>query len=762
MAGHVGLGAPGDIREYVLDNPLSLTRGAADNFAAPISTSGAYNDLEGWAETTWEDWSMGLGHDDPEQGPLYSFCDTRVPRQLIPAAKSVQYDLWDKADALERCNNSAGDLWYTYPVGPGTTITKIAIPFKPKTTSPTALHNFQISVYMMAPAGTDAQIFKGSDINTATAVSAKFNLINNSPDRFAFRWHGGRTTLSTNTADTYWIVLDNWTGAAQLALWTESGGAVWKYASGAWSVKADGVDGVVFTTNWYSINATSVSQYHFAICPGATMLAGGNGNLVKSGAYNWIEITGTTRGRVSSIVYAFDKYYIGYADDITYATLNSGMTTLTAHSTEKAYLFTWHKGYLWRATLTNEVYYTSDGTTWEGPFTLLPTSSTINSICGMGDYLYAATSDGLFALVYGDFWIPITRWGSDRSDNGKSMVMHQGALYVIADNLIYRIDPSHTVLPVFGNRDDDLLELTLDTPQALCSTNNWLFALIDQDGVAGEGSYKCGVWAYQPDGWHFVADLPTGKGRAMTYSFMAQHLVCLTTAGVPYQIRIPDTTINPLNDIWCKFAGDSWIEYGRFFGKYPRIYKDWESVYIEAENLYESAGFFRIVDVYYKTETVTTWTHLGTANSAATELRWSNYGTRPSSRWIKIALRLRTDEQGPPPRVRAVSIKYLPMLNDRYRWPLTIVVHDNQEMPDGSKNSQTAAQMVAHLDSLIKRRIPFIYRDIDGYQYEVKIVSHNRGQQEVEFERGTTPRTVMAHIYNLVIEQVTDSVYASP
>ncbi|WP_230677640.1 hypothetical protein, partial [Streptococcus pneumoniae] len=74
-----------------------------------------------------------------------------------------------------------------------------------------------------------------------------------------------------------------------------------------------------------------------------------------------------------------------------------------------------------------------------------------------------------------------------------------------------------------------------------------------------------------------------------------------------------------------------WLETDWFFGGLYEIYKDFESVYISGDNLSSSL----YAQVYWKDDDSTGWELLGTCTSPRTELRWSNYATRPASRQIK-------------------------------------------------------------------------------------------------------------------------------
>jgi hypothetical protein len=108
--------------------------------------------------------------------------------------------------------------------------------------------------------------------------------------------------------------------------------------------------------------------------------------------------------------------------------------------------------------------------------------------------------------------------------------------------------------------------------------------------------------------------------------------------------------------------------------------------------------------------------------------------------------------------VRAIRVKHHPMLTDRWRWQVALPVHDNQEMPDGTLNSYTGAEVAAHLDELIGRVSPFVLEDMGGTQYEVKVVGATRNVASWRWQPPAS-RADIQYVYTLTLDQVTAEAY---
>jgi hypothetical protein len=88
MKGHIKLGAPGDLRDYLLIDPRNYRATTANPMAARVSTGSQYGDLQAWSTFLMADWQAGVGKQQAEAGGfLFGEIESRVPNQLIlPAA----------------------------------------------------------------------------------------------------------------------------------------------------------------------------------------------------------------------------------------------------------------------------------------------------------------------------------------------------------------------------------------------------------------------------------------------------------------------------------------------------------------------------------------------------------------------------------------------------------------------------------------------------------------------------------------------------
>jgi hypothetical protein len=263
------------------------------------------------------------------------------------------------------------------------------------------------------------------------------------------------------------------------------------------------------------------------------------------------------------------------------------------------------------------------------------------------------------------------------------------------------------------------------------------------------------VWAFTQQGWHHMATLPPGFGiRSMYYDRVRSRLWVSSDAWAVFYIHAPDWALNPYNDSTSTFMPHGWLEIARVYGGLRELRKDWESVRLFGE--FTATG--QDVTVYWQDAGTTTWTSLGTVTADAQELRWSDYSTRPSGRWLRLAFLLATDDPTETPKIEAVSTKLLPMVTDREAWNLAIAISDDQQMVDGDINPYTASEMISHLRGLVQQVPPFIFEDVDGTQYEVKAQGSARNVTQYEWLDASQTKRIM-WVYEIAVEQVTSGTY---
>ena len=309
------------------------------------------------------------------------------------------------------------------------------------------------------------------------------------------------------------------------------------------------------------------------------------------------------------------------------------------------------------------------------------------------------------------------------------------------------------MLPVGPDLGEGLPIFRSGNVTALATQNNWLFCVVRAS--AGQST----VWAYNGQGWHFIAIAPSADLLYFTsiyYRRDNRRLYLGTNTGAIFFVTVLDTPNFADLDAMTFTSPYGWFETDWFYGGLRDVDKDYESVLIIGDNISSSQS----VKVYWQDDaSESVWEYLGEVTVTGQELRWSDYTKRPSTKGLKLGLGLyaRTTlyVEGSP-IVRAVRVKFHNMVTDTWRWSIPIQVSDRQTMLDGALNTYTAAQQIAHLDALTKQVPPVIYQDVTGTQYEAKVVDASRQVDKLEYIDGAI---TTSFVYRLSLEQVTEAAY---
>jgi hypothetical protein len=174
-----------------------------------------------------------------------------------------------------------------------------------------------------------------------------------------------------------------------------------------------------------------------------------------------------------------------------------------------------------------------------------------------------------------------------------------------------------------------------------------------------------------------------------------------------------------------------WMEWDWFDGAVLANAKDFESVTLITENVSATCP----VAVYWKDDDSTAWELLGTNTTNNATLRWSDYLTRPNTKRFKLGLQMTTTDITSTPRIRAIVVRFLTNVADRYGWNVAIQVNADTPYLNGEEQALTVAQLCAHLDALEVQVPPFPFTDnMEGTTYEVRIMQASRD--------------VLRHLYN--------------
>jgi hypothetical protein len=748
--GHIKLGPPDDVRPLLLLSPNNYQATPANPFAARISTSNPYGDLDSYSEWVATDWRAGTGKRDPETGMLFSHLDTRFPNQaILPMG-------WTYPVVTQ--NVHTGDAYAASDV----TVTvgnKAAVAF---TYTGTTTDAGGVWVYLDAADGTIAtvQIYSSSGGSPDTVVSTGTATVNKL--RPGPIWLYVQTTSYTATnGATYHIAIS---GTATLTAPAVQG--VGHAYTSSWAASTYGFTAllsVVRASSLMALQAALTDQVllqngdgitlgtnavidHLAVVRGNVYMAYANA-IYKLDAPTATSI-GTVSARITSMISVGDELWIAYGTG--HAVYVSATATLTDNTGTPADLFCLFDGYMWRAD-GSSLYYTSDGSTWTTVSREVGGWDTqIRGMAGMGRDLYCATDDGLYMVAPGDMVVQVAVWPSRSESNGVTMVNWENSLYIALAEDVVRFDQSGGLQQVGLRTGEELPSDVQGAVTHLRATNYFLLASVaPADTAGGYGS----LWAYNGQGWHCIGLAPQGVAggdvaidNANSYIWWGQDF------GLAARSDYPSSVINPVrDDAPMRFARYGWLEFDRFYGGFVGLEKDMESVYCDTEAM-TSARLY----VYWQDDESTGWELLGSSAIDDFEARWADYATRPATRWIKLGLLFRTDDEELTPILRAHRLKFHSMITDRWRWQMTLGVHDYPEMLDGEIAEYTAAQQKAHLEACIQSVPPVIFEDVDGTQYEVKVVGAARSLQQFEYLPGGSK---LQYVYALTLEQVTADVY---
>ncbi|HRJ43832.1 MAG TPA: hypothetical protein PL105_18235, partial [Caldilineaceae bacterium] len=392
--------------------------------------------------------------------------------------------------------------------------------------------------------------------------------------------------------------------------------------------------------------------------------------------------------------------------------------TISLQGSTYASLYTVWRGLLWRA-YQNDLYYTSDGTTWTGPLQVGADDHSIRGLAGLGDSVYVSTDDGLWVILPGDFIETIAPWGIPSTTNGRGMIQHQGDIYIPVGRDLLRLLPDNTLAGMGINNVDGLPADRQGRVISLVGLNNWLVAAIEPSNSISSG--KATIWAWNGQGWHHLLSLPVGTTiRHMSFQRDTNYLwVACKDNNFCYPVRVllPNDTNNPAFDSSSsiRFQPYGWLETYWLQGE---IYKDYESVFVNGEQM--SNGWAKI---YWQDEDSTAWEYLGQVTDDVEELFWSSGGSRPNSRKIRLGLLLYASASNATPVVDLLRVKFRLMLTDLFRWELTLRVEDNIQLLDATLDSRTSSQIEDDIEAVLQSVPPVTFIDVDGRSYQVKAES---------------------------------------
>lgn len=709
-----------------------------------------------------ENWQAGLGKREADaEGFLYAELETRFQGQLcLPLWFDVEWT-GITAGGYTKTESQPTGITGTLSLSSSGSVRKIAAKFTNSNTGYdctdiafflyTGPTSGVVSVEIYTDTGGDPTA--GSQLTIATETITETGLNSNYESKVT-------ATASMTAGASYWIVVSV-TGGLTIPIYDNGSTAATRktYNGSTWSNSN-------YSFFWHVANGSSV---------------GAGAGARQACIYNSLPhfLTRSTTWGVANALYKYSSSTVSQATALSAAPEamhefggnlyicyggSRGIdgwngTSISNQAGVFANLFAAWNGYLWRAH-ENDVYYSVDGSSWVGPIQIGPDGYTVTGMAGLGDDMYVATEEAFYRVGAGDLVFGVMRWNNISQSNGRGMINHQGSLFIPTYSDLLRYGGAE-IMSITPNKDEGLPEYKQGKILALISHNYWLFAVV---APATSSSQAIESWplilAYNDQGWHHIGKLFESEASHGTPNVsslcwdVANNYLWATGEHALYRFRLPTDHQNPYKDNSgnVKFFPWGFLETPWFHSGLKEIYKDCESVYITGENISSS----RPVKVYWKDDDSTAWELLGTVTSNRQELRWSDYDTRPNTRQIKLALVMYTDDYTESPRVDAVRLKFMNMVADRWRWTLSIPVSDEQEMLDGDINIYTKEQQRTHLESLAQSVPPVIFEDVDGVQYEVKVLGASEQVEKYEYFDEAPNFT---SVYSFTIEQATTTTY---
>lgn len=712
-------------------------------YSAKLSTGGdEYDDLGPWAYHVERDWQAGIGKiREDDGGVLFSTAETRVPGMIMLPQYLFQEDTIDEAGALADGRN----LYYraadagTITVGPAETWRTIEISLSPPASVTKA---FCFGILGWGSATSVAAVVSDGNGHTYSGTLVVPTSQNAMPSWYLLS--GVDLVASSLAGAGAWtITLTPANGTLVLPCTAKPTNVVIKYHNGTSLLTSAANHCPVFTTNLHGIlTATASTGFYWAVGAvrfNGTLYSAIHTSILKRNATTGVWASVATAAAVVSGLVVFGNYmYVSHGGFSSNYQRLSTADVLTTGAFPLNMLDRWN-GYLYGVSDLGlsytglGLYYTGDGTTWTGPIIFAPSDEYVRGMAGLQSTIWVSTTDGLYYLAPGNVMRGVLRWHSRREGNGLHLTQFQGMLFALSDGGVQQIqvsETSGTMMDIWSNRSDDLLVDYLGAPVAMCASNNWLVVL-----ARNATTRRSTLWAWSGQGWHFLSELPMPHTYYadqypvhMAYDYVTSAIRITSGYGFLFAVRVPDATINPINDTSSRYAYAGWMETPWIIGGLADVEKDFESVYISGEEL--AAG--QTVTVFWKVRGGS-WTELGTVDADGEELRWSTYASRPTAKEIKLGFRLFSNDLTKTPTIDAIRLKYRPNVTDRWQWSLVLPFHDNQEMIDGDLNSYTGAQMLAHFEGLVKQTPPFFMEDVDGTQYEVVCTGYDLNLEKFEY-----------------------------
>ena len=756
--------------------PNTRNKSKADPFTARVSSGGTeYSSLDGWSEWPMEDWTKGVGQSDPEGGGvLYGEVDTRFPKRLIlpPRLQVLQ-----PAGAFESWPQSPAFLPNSQ---------RIAVDTKGSAYLATKLINGLDTKYawIYGPAGKVVSVSLRAGTTTPSTVLETISNVKFPIDEIGqadFTWAKVEFTGLTLSASWLTIFASNAETIAAFPFYRtdavpvevgdyfqptsptvrETQGYTVEAGVWAWRSIQPLTDNVCFA---HIIDNVAFYPYK-TVGSGADKTSGGHVDWIRGPTLNttaYICQKGTTdfafalkpsagdwtvTGGANITCFALlDVEYAGYGFSEVVKRNGVAQTGIYA-----SHFLRWN-GILYAANGFN-ISYTTGGGIWSGPFAVATASETITGLApsNNGNEILVSTNDSLYVFPEGVEYtgtnsLQLLLWPSSDLRNGRGMRTHEGSVYIPYAGGLFRYLPNGELSDIWINREEDLPNARIGDVYTLVSMNNYLVV-----GVRGTSAYAVDtIWAYSSQGWHFLAQLPSGirlSARAFLFMPGMSYLYIGTEQGIVFALPVPDSARNPLRidkfnwnqaELPSNFPlpqrylynDEGFVEFPLYSGGLKRLRKDVQSVFIAGD--IEGGG---TVEVLWRDKLKDDWQSLGIASEDETELIFPLLN-RPLGNSFQLGLNLDAAEPLATPVVRSIVTKFHTMVDERYRWSMTLQINPNQTQLDGTIIREPLAERRRNLAAALHLVRPVQFTDIDGKEYLVKLENYAESTGGVQLVNG--------------------------
>lgn len=745
-AGHIRLGAVSDLRSYQLANPAQYQRALANQMKVSTAQGNAkYADKDAYDSWVMHNWPRGVGQETSSEGFLYAELDSRVPHQLTLPPLLRLTDGRDQTDAAVDIRRQPGDKTGVLTAGSGSTYDRVAFYVDAATGSPTYDLD-RLWIYARIPPNTTVTVaiyaVDGSDKPTGAALASAS--ISGDTD-YQFRWYLASFSSYTLNAERCVVVypansantveLAGGTSYTNAKTWTSADdGSTWTAHTTIFpffltdvhglNTKASVTDIVRFNSQTYAAVGTRIYKY----------------NTTNE---NWTAVGSARSTTITDLEVWESNLYIGLGDSTNLDTMNTSESY--SSGSVQARLMHRSQGYLWRSDGEN-VYYTTDGSTWSSAIVVGPSDFSVRGFATAQNNVYVATDDGLWWIAPGDTPVGVTPFPGALTTNGKDMLAFEGNVYIPVDGHFYQFSELASLQNLWKSRPEELPASKLGDVVTCCATSNTLLIGVQPDSATGGPT----VWAWNGEGWHFMAALPNGLTlTCLRYDRANSRVWCGTSIGLIFWFYVSDYLVNPIRDGSYTFQPYGWFETDWFSSEILEDEKDFDGVYVLARNITPNNP----IAIYWQDDTSTAdhelvtedgntlttegglalsfsttfWSLLGTLTGDRGEVRWPLSATARNTTEMRLGLLLSTTNDTVTPKVEAIRVKYHLMTTDWYVWVVPVLISGTgltpQQLADGTVQDYTREQQRAHIRALETRVEPFLFEDIDDETYEVKVQS---------------------------------------